>query len=287
MRARITPILPTGLQPVTALRLAINNPTLLESVDILQDIHATNVASPALATPTKSTISLPKQNINLPRSVYIAIAGTVVIGSIAGIFFLFNKQGNIPNQIMISQTIPDESKTIQTVTPTSVFITDKEDIITAVKTHVSDGTSLLEITLQSATTLAPLTPTEFFSMFEITVPLAFVSAINQIQTGTYRGQPWIQLNVSDTPTGQGGMFVWEQTIINDLRPWFSSTTRSTTQISRNGFTDIIINSRDVRFKKDSQNDYQIMYGFTNPNNILITTNEASWINLEQLLSSGG
>lgn len=284
-RIKISPTIPSFSQGVTAQKTLAPVTPLLSTAEVVSVPTIERSSAPVYATLIQQTAPVARRSIEIPRSVYIVTAGFFVLGSIAGLFVLF-KPETIPNPITSTRTLPEDIKSAPDSTKEPILVTTQEDIIMALNNQTSEDISLREVNLLSTVTGSPLSPPEFFTTFGATLPLSFVSAINQIRVGMYRGEPWIVLVVSDAPTGQGGMFAWEQTIQSDLKSWFGKGTQATNQDIARGFTDSIIDGRDVRLHKGDPSGYQILYGFINTNEILITTTDTSWLNLGQQLNSG-
>lgn len=287
-RTKITPIIPQTSAVITnQSRPIATQPVAVMTVSSASTTAITEptLVIPSIPTPPTNTRAKSPTKIKIPRYVYITIGGLVILGSIGGLFLVLTPT-ETPTPITTTRIISDESAPTIDVTPDFFLVSTKEDIVSALTSQMNDEVSLSEIKLLSRTTGAPLSPTEFFTAFDIQVPISFVTAINQIKFGVYRGEPWLTLIMSDTPTGQGGMFTWEKTIMNDIKPWFSAETPNINLSQKNIFTDSIIDARDVRLQKDTQSDYQVLYGFINSNEILITTNDTSWLNLEQKLNGG-
>lgn len=264
-----------------------NNPIVIISKPVENLISVQNTAT--REQPVFQKLSTPSPQLQQsifasPRYVYILLAGLLVLSSM-GIFYWYFLKTNELNPITSTRTITDIPELAVVTIPSSVLVTTSADIINALSSQMADDTTRTEITLLSTTTGAPLSPAEFFAAFKITLPISFVSSINQIRFGMYRGLPWILLVISDAPTGQGGMFAWEETLTQDLNPWFS-TNGTTARKVNNTFTDSIIDSHDVRLNKDNLGMYLVVYGFINSNEILITPNDTSWLNLGQKLNSG-
>lgn len=285
-RTKITPTIPLTTAIVTNPALPVPTPTIPTPSTVISPVSKQKIfAEPVTSNSSAMTPNKSRTGIKVSRSAYIVGAGVLVLGCIGGVFLIL-KPTDTPTPITTTRTISDIPKSTPAATPAVVLVSTQEDIISALTNQLNEETSLSEVTLISKTTGAPLSPTEFFTAFDVDVPLSFIAAINQIKFGVYREQPWLSLVVSDTPTGQGGMFTWEQTIMNDLKPWFSAKTPSINQSLKKAFNDIIIDARDVRIQKDTQSDYQILYGFINANEILITTNDTSWLNLGEKLNGG-
>jgi hypothetical protein len=156
------------------------------------------------------------------------------------------------------------------------FVSDKNQLSERIKTMPSNTDSLVEIVFvnqQGVNLSAP----EFLSLFDASVPFDFVSSLNNIAFGNYRGAPWILLTISDKNTALGGMLAWETTMGRNLAPIFSAM--PSTSYAR--FTDSIINSTDVRMLKNDAGTEEIVYGFVGYDKLLITSNTTAFLNLAQ------
>lgn len=184
---------------------------------------------------------------------------------------------NIPEEMVPTTTpITETAFTDSAVYTETNLIQNKTQLSDRIKTSSSDVDSLVEISFLNETGI-PLTAANFFSLFDATVPFDFVSSINDITFGNYRGAPWILMTVSDKNTALGGMLAWESSLGRNLAPIFS--TAEPTSYAR--FTDSIVGSIDVRSMKNEDGTGEIMYGFIGTDKLLITSNNTAFLNLAQ------
>jgi len=299
-RPKIVPLVPNTLSApyrLTPLNEMDSVSTLLldqDEVDTLPEIESSVRASLLISNrePLRpgAIINTP---IILPPAQLISLTSfwstrLVVLFSIIGIGLLVLSGTGYVIFTSISSPTPELAVPIVTNSFDATLrvtseVTSKADIVAAYKNYQTDSESLTEIFLLSNRTRGQLTGDEFFTYFEISLPVAFTAAVNQLRTGTYRGQPWLLFSISDTPTGQGGMFIWEKRMANDLQLLFTGTNRLS-RSTQSTFTDTIIDNRDVRTVKDSTGTSQLTYGFITPNSILITGTDTAWLNLNQKLN---
>ncbi len=286
-RAQITPMVPgkatttsneLSYQSVRNIRTDIPSVVTTPLLTALKPFTSLTPVSDEVTTSRPGQVGIRSWFLNTRGLILLSSFGSAIIILAVGGFLYF--KSNVPPTPIV--TLPVATTAGATSTPT-LLVNTQAEIIAALSRGEGDDISLAEITLLSRQTGALLTAREFFTAFEISLPVSFTAAINQLRVGTYRGQPWILLIISDTPTGQGGMFIWEQTIHSDLQPWFSPTNY---QITRSVFSDSIIDNRDVRIIKNISGEYLMTYGFLNQNAILITTNDTAWLNLGQKLNGG-
>jgi hypothetical protein len=157
--------------------------------------------------------------------------------------------------------------------PIPLISVSRDDVLQSLRGINTTTESLIEGELIIATSSAPLGASDLFSALEINVPIGFTAAISRVTVGSYRQEPWLALNVADEATALGGMLTWETTMSRDLSDWFGTTPTETQ------FTDDTFNGIDVRILRDSNGAIAIIYGFIQPNVMVIVTSENTFLNL--------
>jgi len=293
-RPRITPIIPDTTVTVSAEQALETTPETRAEHDV--ETEDTEVVSQtpesvvrpnwsqalttSTAAPTARTISW--DNI---RS-FFRRTNNSVLGIAAGISVVVIGWYGIQTFRHMERTsvTPVETQAsmfLLTSTPlaTTTVVTSKESFVRTL--HILDtGTdSLTDITITHPTTYARFSASEFFTLFGARVNANFIAAIDQVGFGSYHNTPWLILHAGDRAALQGGMLVWENSLDADLSPWFSTTSLRTTKKGITLFHDDTIKGTDVRILTDSDNKERIVYGFITPNELLITNNQTTFLNL--------
>lgn len=84
------------------------------------------------------------------------------------------------------------------------------------------------------------------------------------------------------------MLAWEETLSEDLEPFFGTAIRSAVAGEpRIGgiFESRVIGNRDVRVLPNAEGTTALLYGFRDPATIILTTNENTWAEVNARLSS--
>lgn len=125
-----------------------------------------------------------------------------------------------------------------------------------------------------------ITPFTMVNLLGLELAPSFTQSIEKahlvLTNHTHRG---ILLTVSDPITAFGGMLEWEKSMHADLSEVFDSLATATTSVE---FYDEIYGQTDVRILTD-ESETLIIYGFIDPNTILITDNNDSF---RQVLETG-
>jgi hypothetical protein len=275
VRPKITPVVPNTPEPIAPIATP-------ETVPVAETIPTENPTLPSVPVREERRFAPPrepKRNFwalfaQTNHVVFITAAVLVlVVGSGLGL----RAYRNAP--AVTTDTVTPVAETVfpgSTLYTETNFVSDKNQLSERIKTMPSDTDSLVEIVFvnqQGVNLSAP----EFLSLFDASVPFDFVSSLNNITFGNYRGAPWILLTISDKNTALGGMLAWETSMGRNLAPIFS--TMPATSYAR--FTDSIINSADVRMLKNEAGTEEIVYGFVSYDKLLITSNTTAFLNLAQ------
>ena len=112
----------------------------------------------------------------------------------------------------------------------------------------------------------------------------FASSITHLYFGDVRNeQPFIVMKVADHDISKGGMFIWEKSMYNDLRPIFKNYVNPTEDTAVTAkFYDATLNDTDLRVLEDGDGNEKLIYGFVNPDTIIITADSIIMSELIQL-----
>jgi hypothetical protein len=284
VRPLITPTVPTTPRSA-AMSIA---PSVVETVPEI--ILAASPVPPAAATKKtnapkniqpKISLRFRLQNI-FTHTDRIVISGGIVATAIIiaglGYRYYLQRDSDTPLATQTETAVPVFNQMTFDTKP--VTASSKEVIVAALQSAAASPDSSSEISFIDPVSSTTLGVDTFFSLFGVTTLTAFKSTITKVALGAYRGEPWLLLRVTDTPTAQGGMFDWESRMSTDLSPVYGTVVTA----KKNTITDFIdtaISGIDVRVLQDEQNKERITYGFVAPNYILITTTTSTWLNLHE------
>lgn len=163
----------------------------------------------------------------------------------------------------------------------------------AMKAAPAGITQLYPTTVGNEGLVRPATSAEIFSVLDTTTaPGGFIRTINRASFGAVDGEvPFIILKVQSFDAALSGMIAWEQSMSDDLWPFFGPVVtnsfdpnaRTTNQIRPAFFTDTLINNRDVRLLRNELREERILYSFLDRNTILITTTRDAFVKLLPLV----
>lgn len=88
-------------------------------------------------------------------------------------------------------------------------------------------------------------------------------------------EPYLVLKTEFFQNTFTGMLKWEPDILADTKTWFSDKGVLGTQ----SFEDKIVKNKDVRILRDASGEVAILYGFLDKETLLITTNEATFLEI--------
>ena len=158
--------------------------------------------------------------------------------------------------------------------------TEKKKIFAQLQEKNNPEESITELVFLSPIDGREVTGSTLLPLLGFDLAPDFVSSLEHIAFGFYHNEPWIVINTNNKTTAQGGLLQWELNMSNDLDPLFGPTVRSSKIISSlTAFGDSSINTIDVRILFGDDGQEHIVYGFISPNQILITTNTTTWLNL--------
>ncbi len=105
----------------------------------------------------------------------------------------------------------------------------------------------------------------------------FKQSVSYIFFGSIDKVPFVALNITDQNTARGGMLDWEESLHKDLKTIFNLS-----EENNNKFIDGMIGGTDVRVLRNSDNQEEILYGFTDSNTIIISKDSRTFTELLEL-----
>ena len=138
------------------------------------------------------------------------------------------------------------------------------------------------------------TTDEILKVLDWRIQGSFTRSITDLEFGVrhdIQTSPYVILKTNNFDAARAGMFNWENTISEDLTPFFGSVVtgslRPTDSINSQagvaGFVDSNTDNRPVRVLYDETRRERIVYGTFNQNLVIITTNRTDWLELINLL----
>lgn len=131
-----------------------------------------------------------------------------------------------------------------------------------------------------------ITASRLFELFAASAPPSLGRALGtEWVFGFYNAstsEPFIFTSVESFENTFSGMIKWENKIVQDLTPIFikeGTTFSESKKIGGSNFEDTIIRSKDVRVLKDSAGNVAVLYSFLDPKNLVITTNEKTFVEI--------
>jgi len=285
-RPKITPTIPvtpivktvvtTPLNPVTELVTPIT-PQIPSTLTATKEAVASRKETllDASPQPKSSDFSL---NIPWHLTPYIAAgAVTLVLMSSLG-FMLVNRNGE---QTPITTTLPTmPANTIVTTTNTpqvsaQLDAPNKNSLFNTIKNNAGQGDTFFVIAPLAPNTGLPLTKDEILLLINRQFSADFLSTVTAVSLGMYRNAPVITLTTSNEAALRGHLFTWEASMSRDLSPWFTIENGTTSPT----FVDGQSAGRDIRILTKSDATEQIVYGFSDRNTVIITTDSTAFLNL--------
>jgi len=276
----ITPIVYGRIEPMVPGGIPILPPQAQPSVTQYQQSLTPSIFQRLYRTITYPSFSIRRRLIENPNQLALTVLSIVT--------FVFIGYVGIQTFIGTSTTAP-ENDFREAVLFTGatryqdVFIaTNKQTMFDQIGSYRDDSTALFEVIFTGPNTDKQIPATTILGILATALPADFVASIDSVVFGYYRGEPWFVLKTGNKNTAYGGMLQWESNLSRDLEPWFGGVVRTTG--SGSGFRDGAIGATDVRVLLSTDGRERITYGFIGQNNVLITTNTTSFLNLKTSLS---
>ena len=129
-----------------------------------------------------------------------------------------------------------------------------------------DTATEIQLTQETAGATRPATAAAFFAVLQSGAPEALIRSIDpQMTLGVSQGEPFMVFAVDSFDIAFAGTLAWEETISNDLAPFFGGATTGS-------FVDETIGLYHTRVLYDADGVERIRYSFVTNNILIITTN---------------
>ncbi len=116
-------------------------------------------------------------------------------------------------------------------------------------------------------------PSSLLLYLNINLNVNFSQSITHLYFGSIRNtEPFIAIKTTDSVASIGGMLLWEETMRDDLAEIFEL---SNSENSDYRFRDGTLSGIDVRVLKNNNGEEEIIYGFTDSNTVIITTDSSA------------
>lgn len=289
---KITPAIPTTPLVAAATPSAF---TLMSEVPapVLQNkpdyVKTTIAARKEALAATAATATPPSRLLSLAPYLAGGAFVFVTVGTIA--YFMIAGTSGTPEAPTGDTTLPTDTASNTTdplsLTPTGGPVTtaldapNKSSLFKAISETANQGEGLQLVTPLSHDTFLPLGSRELLSLLNRQFSPAFIGSVTQVRLGMYRTDPVIIITVSDGATARGSMFLWENSMSQDLSPWFGIPLGGSTSDSAPTFKDAQSSGYDVRVLKDDIGTERITYGIIGQSTILITTNSTAFLNITE------
>lgn len=245
-------------------------------------------------TPKKKRRYAPATNTGRDAFPLYVLIAVIVIASLLGIgvsYYIFAQKSTQP--VQEKTTASSVASIIRTQSIVSFPLPQyREDVLSEIQAMISANPVTTQIypTITSNTQEQIPAPTEI--IVERLAPRtqnSFNRSIKEITFGGINGaDPFIILNMTNFDIAFAGMLEWEKTLSTDLAPLFGdpvietfdSSARTSTQVRRAFFKDVIASNKNVRLLLDENGHDRIIYTFINQNTIIITTTRLA---LEKLI----
>jgi hypothetical protein len=133
----------------------------------------------------------------------------------------------------------------------------------------------------------PATTEETMTMLALKTEPALNRSIKEITFMLIDNQPAIVLKVSAYDSTFGGLLLSEAVLSSELAPLFGGTVTATYKVGVGTvppeFVDELADNHDVRVLKDEMENERLVYGFTDQNTVIITTNKETFTSLSSRL----
>ncbi|PCI27846.1 hypothetical protein COB55_04990 [Candidatus Wolfebacteria bacterium] len=275
-----------------------------------------SVAIDSQKNPTKAALAnrelTPKKPINWKM---LSISAALILVGITTVYFGFTLSNKSPTPAAILTTgaiiNPDRNKEVL-----ARAVTRKDFTNLVLQTKVPNGSILHFYITEQDSASANLsrdlvTSSEFLSFFDTQIDDAFLRALNpNFMFGVHRlkkNEPFLILKTKSYDHAFAGMLSWEQNLRDDLTPLFGSVSDTFIEkteeiVDANGATttsvyidtvkpdvrqyeDVVIRNRDTRVIRDQNGEIVFLYSFPNKETLIITTNNATFVEILARMSS--
>ena len=222
--------------------------------------------------------------LRIPRP--ILLGGIVLIGAIFGITsaFMSFRSSSSPEEIAQEDTKIKTPAFIDVDTTTSVPLGDTKTVLlgslTTELTRQKNGVEYLSVTIKDAPeTLA--TTEQVMDILEPRAESSFVRALHpEHMFGSVGGStraPFLIIRSTNFDVAFAGMLSWEQTMSEDLSPFFGNPVTKTLVLKAGSdpttahFVDALKTNQSIRILYDEKGEERIVYAFVNKELIVITS----------------
>ncbi len=260
------------------------------------------VASPTPVEPVRLEIGqVPRQKSArpVPRSsgrnfrwlFYVGLGTTAIIAAIGGASLVTWLMGESPTTV-VPVAVTDLPATFVTPVPQSSVAK-----VALPRTRAEWYDSLLQIDSGEMATIIPIiniggaerpaTTEETMTMLALKTEPALNRSVKEITFMLIDNQPAIVLKVSAYDSTFGGLLLSETVLSSELAPLFGETVSATYKVGVGTvppeFVDELADNHDVRVLKDEMENERLVYGFTDQNTVIITTNKETFTSLSSRL----
>lgn len=152
------------------------------------------------------------------------------------------------------------------------------EIVRDEKNKAGKGIIQIELRKGETTTASFLTSDQFFTLLQTEAPGRLVRAFDPLFMlgvigDTTPRHVFMLIKLDSFENAFSGMFAWEETMIKDFLPLFTSDEVVSRMTSQGTWSDITIKNKDARVLKDSTGHTVLLYSFVDNTYLLITDNE--------------
>ncbi len=222
---------------------------------------------------------------------YLGLGTTAIIAAIGGASLVTWLMGESPTTV-VPVAVTDLPATFVTPVPQSSVAK-----VALPRTRAEWYDSLLQIDSDEMATVIPIiniggaerpaTTEETMTMLALKTEPALNRSIKEITFMLIDNQPAIVLKVSAYDSTFGGLLLSETVLSSELAPLFGETVSATYKVGVGTvppeFVDELADNHDVRVLKDEMENERLVYGFTDQNTVIITTNKETFASLSSRL----
>jgi hypothetical protein len=222
---------------------------------------------------------------------YLGLGTTAIIAAIGGASLVTWLMGESPTTV-VPVAVTDLPATFVTPVPQSSVAK-----VALPRTRAEWYDSLLQIDSDEMATVIPIiniggaerpaTTEETMTMLALKSEPALNRSVKEITFMLIDNQPAIVLKVSAYDSTFGGLLLSEAVLSSELAPLFGETVSATYKVGVGTvppeFVDELADNHDVRVLKDEMENEGLVYGFTDQNTVIITTNKETFTSLSSRL----
>ena len=153
---------------------------------------------------------------------------------------------------------------------------NKTEIENTILSEINNENKINQFVFVSGETRELVKPSTLLIGLNFGSSASFNQTVTQIYFGSIDKSPFIAMKITDTTTAKGGMLQWEKTLSSDLKTIFNLSG------DNKQFIDGMLGGTDVRVLKNSNNQDEIIYGFTSNDTIIISKDSRTFTELLEL-----